>query len=784
MILTPLAGELALAVSPLDSRKVRPELATTELSTPDVAWLLFDQAFEPAFTWTQGEERTITAWNTAAERLYGIPRAAALGRDPRALLKSHCDGTMSVVDVALARDGQWRGELVQSNVHGHELIVETVMKLLVLPDGRQIVLEASRDVSLERKAEREAREAQMRLRLALSANQTGIWERDLITGEAYWSPEAYTAIGVDPETFQVTVEAFGALMHPEDGPRVWAEVERVMNGASGFDCYFRVCLPSGEQRWLHNCAIAVRDDAGVARRLVGTVRDITHERTLIAKVAESEAKHRELANAVPQIVWTCRPDGSIDWLNEQWFEYTGMHESATDDEINKLIHPDDLTIVARWYEAVANGRTWEAEYRLRSADGSFQWHLGRMVPIRDADGNIVRLIATATNIQERKQAEEALRESDRRKDQFLAMLSHELRNPLAPIVTALQLMSLRGYEQGREERSIIERHAQHMVRLVDDLLDVSKLAQGKVELRKQTIGVASFVAKAIEATAPLIEKMRHELHVDVPADLMVHGDEVRLVQVVSNLLTNAARYTPQAGRISVLARAEGAEVVLQVLDNGCGISAELLPRVFEMFVQGPRTFDRSEGGLGLGLALVASLTELHGGKVFAHSAGAGLGSELIVRLPQVARNHSADSLTSAVKRVVPAATCNVLLVDDNEDAVELLASALRARGHRVCVAFDPVHALSMLEEFQPDLAILDIGLPVMDGYQLAGELRKRLATPTVLYALSGYAQEADLQKSRDAGFQRHFVKPVDTGVLLDEASRVAATLNGGARAQE
>ena len=302
-----------------------------------------------------------------------------------------------------------------------------------------------------------------------------------------------------------------------------------------------------------------------------------------------------------------------------------------------------------------------------------------------------------------------------------------------------------------------------MVRLVDDLLDISRITRGKVELRRQVIELDGVVAKAIEIATPLLEQRRHHLAVEVPCGLRVDGDPMRLAQVVANLLTNAAKYTPKDGRISVRAAREGDRVVLAVRDNGAGIPRELLPQVFDLFVQGKRTSDRRDGGLGLGLALVDNLVRLHGGEVSATSEGPGTGSTFTVRLPL-----AGPAPAAAGPGAAPASACSgrrVLLVDDNVDAAELLALMLRSEGHHVAVAHDGVQALALADELRPEVAVLDIGLPVMDGYELATRLGER-HDRCRLIALSGYGQPSDQHRSSAAGFELHLIKPVDYATLI------------------
>lgn len=402
-------------------------------------------------------------------------------------------------------------------------------------------------------------------------------------------------------------------------------------------------------------------------------------------------------------------------------------------------------------------------------------------PILSNEHESLGCVVSFVDITERKRAAEeraqllerataARREAEsanRAKDEFLAMLGHELRNPLAPILTALQIMRLRADHTGERERAVIERQVKHLVTLVDDLLDVSRITRGRVELNRRILEVAEPLSKAMELTAPLIEARAHHLEVDVASGLWVDGDETRLAQVFSNLLTNAAKYTERGGHICVKAFASGDEVVVTVQDDGTGLPEEMIPHVFDLFVQGERTIERSQGGLGLGLAIVQSLVSLHGGRASAQSDGVGRGSLFEVRLP-LATLEARAAATDGVTRLEPpiqspeTACRRVLVVDDNVDAAQLLAEALADLGHETRVAHDGPSALTVAERFSPHVALLDIGLPVMDGFELARRLKGDLpGMPDLrLIALTGYGQASDRQLSAAAGFDRHFVKPV------------------------
>jgi PAS domain S-box-containing protein len=374
-------------------------------------------------------------------------------------------------------------------------------------------------------------------------------------------------------------------------------------------------------------------------------------------------------------------------------------------------------------------------------------------------------------------ARAAAEAASRAKDEFLAMLGHELRNPLAPISTAIQLMKLKGDERSQREREVIERQLSHLNTLVDDLLDVSRVARGLISLSRARIEVSEVLSKAIEMVSPLLEQRRQQLIVTAPkSGLSIDADAPRMAQIVSNLLTNAAKYTPPGGHVWLSAGLEQGEAVIRVRDDGDGIGPDLLPHVFDLFVQGPRSIARSEGGLGLGLSLVKNLVGLHGGTVAATSQGAGRGSEFVVRLPVLpAAAHETAPTPPTIQTV--AAGKRILVVDDNEDARELLGEMLRTLGHDVELAPDGPSALDKLEMFPADVAILDLGLPVMDGFELARRIADRRANPRPhLVALTGYGREGDVARTRAVGFDVHLVKPVNVSLLLSAIER------GGARA--
>ncbi|HEY4059690.1 MAG TPA: ATP-binding protein [Kofleriaceae bacterium] len=428
-------------------------------------------------------------------------------------------------------------------------------------------------------------------------------------------------------------------------------------------------------------------------------------------------------------------------------------------------------------EAARVGRFEDEGWRLRK-DGSRFWANVVISAMRDSSGKLVGYSKVTRDLTERKRNEEeraarlAAEQANRTKDEFLAILGHELRNPLAPIVTALDLLRMREGDLSKEHK-IIERQVDHMVRLVDDLLDVSRIARGKIELKRRTVDVREAVQKAIEIAAPLVEERRHHLTADLTsAEYLVDGDEARLIQVFVNLLTNAAKYTDPGGTLSVTMTTRDGCIRVEVRDNGIGIEPALLPQVFGIFVQGTQSVDRGgRGGLGLGLALVKALTELHGGSVNLVSEGRGRGTTATVDLPTFIE--MTDERTTQRTTPLLRASTNprkILLVDDNDDACFLLAELVTHAGHEVRTALDGAAALGTVAQFKPDVAILDLGLPVMDGFELAVRLRETLGPGVRLIALSGYGTDNDRAKTAAAGFDLHLVKPVDLSALLSALS--------------
>lgn len=390
-------------------------------------------------------------------------------------------------------------------------------------------------------------------------------------------------------------------------------------------------------------------------------------------------------------------------------------------------------------------------------------------PILDARENIVGASSVARDITHRKQAEAALHEADRRKDEFLATLAHELRNPLAPIRNSLHILRMTAHNDATAERvcEMMERQVNHMVRLVDDLMEVSRITRGLIELRKEETDLGAILSSAVETSKPLITAADHQLAITIPQEYIpLHGDAVRLSQIFANLLNNAAKYTDRRGQIWLSARREGNEVVVSVRDNGIGISAPMLPKVFEMFMQADRSTNRSQGGLGIGLTLVKRLTEMHAGTISVQSEGPGQGTEVIVRLPVAALQPDRTKQPSVSQKPTSLPQRRVLVVDDNEDSAASMGMLLNFLGTDVQVAHDGPTALAIIESYRPDVVLLDIGMPGMDGFEVARQVRQRVDFNNImLIALTGWGQTEDRNRTRAAGFDHHLVKPANITAL-------------------
>lgn len=513
----------------------------------------------------------------------------------------------------------------------------------------------------------------------------------------------------------------------------------------------------------------VKDVEGRVLGVNVVVLDITDRKEAELRIRDSEERFRTLADNIAQLAWMADETGSLFWYNRRWFDYTGTtFEEMQGWGWQKVHHPDHLRRVTdKFRSCVQTGEFWEDTFPLRGADGAYRWFLSRAIPIRNEAGQVIRWFGTNTDITQQRKIEEALKDADRRKDHFLALLGHELRNPLAGVTSGIEVLKLigGGDQQADEIRSAIERQALQMKHLIDDLLDVSRITSGRISLRQESVELTSLVAQVLEdQRRTLSEKQCPPTLECRVSELWVQGDRTRLAQIVNNLLHNACKFTDHNGSVTVIVDQSGQHAQIIVRDTGIGIHAELMGRLFEPFAQAESALSRNGGGLGLGLALVKGLTELHGGTVSVFSAGAGHGAEFIVHLPVTVPD---DARSSNQHAALPVAARRVLLVDDLPDTLLPLQRFMQLAGHEVLVATTGAEAVSTAQYHCPDVVLCDIGLPDgMSGYDVARSLRalSQLRT-TYLVAITGFGQDHDRTQARLAGFDYHVTKPVNGETL-------------------
>jgi PAS domain S-box-containing protein len=521
-----------------------------------------------------------------------------------------------------------------------------------------------------------------------------------------------------------------------------------------------------------------REANDLLQRLNDTLEQRVKERT--AALKESEERYRDLFENAGDLIYGATPDGRFLFVNRAWRTNLGYgSDDVSNLSLAGIVHGDHRS---SFLEVCRRALSGESLDRVESV---FVGKNGRSIVVEGCvnchyvDGRPVATRGIFRDITERKRMEEELLEVSRRKDEFLATLAHELRNPLAPVRNALQIMRLASHDPVMvvEARDMMERQIHNLIRLIDDLMDVSRISRGRIELKKERLSLATILQSAIEISRIQIEAARHELTVTLPAEpVWVHADQTRLAQVVANLLNNAAKYTEPGGRIWLSALRDGENAVVRVRDNGVGVPAEMLPHIFDIYVQVSSSLDRSQGGLGLGLTLVRKLVELHGGSIEAHSAGAAQGSEFVVRLPLAVEDGEPPDQEQPPQKdlhVRASPGLRVLIVDDNRDSAESLGMLLKLAGHLVRIALDGPAAIESARAFQPRIMLLDIEMPDMSGYEVARHIREQPSTKNVmLVAMTGYASDADRRRCREAGFDHHLVKPID----LEALQRLLASL--------
>jgi PAS domain S-box-containing protein len=727
-------------------------------------------------------EGHIVLWNQGAARMYGFRKEEAEGHVSHALLRTEFPKPLGQITTDLLRDGEWQGELIHTRQDGSRLAVASHWALHRDDTGQPVrVVEVNNDVTELKRLRTALHDERERLRVTLVSIGDAVITTDTEGRITFLNGVAESLTGwTNAEAAGQPLEAVFRIVNedsrqPVENPALRALKEGVVVGLANQTVLIR---KDGTERPIDDSAAPVRDGQGHVVGCVLVFRDVTERRRLEKENADRLRAARQLAAIVESsedAIVSKSLDGIIQTWNataERLFGFTA--EQAEGQHISLIIPADrakeEEEIIAR----IRAGEKVEHfdTVRVRSDGQPIPISL-TISPIRDETGRIVGASKIARDITDRKQAEERiyslmaeLKQADKRKDEFLATLAHELRNPLAPIRNALALM-----RQTRDDKELIEdarrtmeRQMTQMVRLVDDLMDVNRINQNKLQLRKQRIDLAAVVQSAVETSRPLIEQGGHQLTVMLPQEAIpLDGDLTRLAQVFANLLTNAAKYTEQGGRIWLTAERVGSNAIVTVRDTGIGIPAEAMPALFEMFSQVERSLERSQGGLGIGLMLVKRLTEMHGGTIEAHSEGPSKGSEFIVRLPLVTEKPKPPK--SEAEKAITVSGRRILVVDDLKDSAQSLAILLKVLGNEVRTAYDGEEAVRAAEEHRPEVILLDIGLPKLNGYEAARRIRERLGNNVVMIALSGWGGEADRRRATEAGFNAHMTKPVELDTL-------------------
>ena len=546
------------------------------------------------------------------------------------------------------------------------------------------------------------------------------------------------------------------------------------------ECALREALTSSEQRRLQHCYewedgrqlwfdIRVLPVPG---GLAVLFRNINGIKSVDESLHVSEQRFKAAVSAIG-VMWTNNALGQMEGEQPGWAEITGQ----TPEQYQGLgwaaaLHPDDAAMTLQcWQRASVEQRNFECEHRVRRRDGQWRRYAVRAVPVLTADNVLREWVGVHIDVTEARQDAETLRAADQRKDEFLAVLAHELRNPLAPIRSAAHTLGNPALTPSdlMACRDIIQRQTRHMALLLDDLLDVSRITAGRLELKKSYTRLSDVVSAAVETARPLLDACGHSLAIELPSqDVEIEVDVLRLSQILSNLLINASKYTDSGGHLSVVVRADANELLIEVMDDGVGIAVEHLAHVFDMFSQLRTGIDRTQGGLGIGLALSRGLAELHGGRLEASSPGLGCGATFTVRLPAALVDSRPAALTEPDIAGAPPPALTILIADDNIDAAQALGMLLSLEGHDVHVASNGLAALKLAARVHPDVAILDIGMPVLDGHEVARRIRlEAWGAGMLIMAVTGWGQQADQRRAVDAGFDYHFTKPVDPTELID-----------------
>jgi PAS domain S-box-containing protein len=733
---------------------------------------------------TIDEHGTITTYNPAAARMFGYERPEVIGRNVKMLMPEpyrlqHDDYIGNYLRTGRAKIIGGGREVVGRRKDGATFPVELAISEFRLGDRRYFT-GIVRDITERKRAEEAPRTVSGELELVLTTTATGHTHCSKDLRHVSANPAYARIAGLPVE--EIVGRPIADVMGQEAFRAIRPHIERVLRGER---VEYKAEVPFAARGgcYLHVVYVPERDARGEVAGWVSSVPDVTERRQMEEPLRQSEACFRQLADMMPQLAWMARPDGHIAWYNKRWYEYTGAAFEQTEGWGWQSLHdPEELPkVLERWKASIATGEPFDMVFPLRGKDGRFRPFLTRVMALKDEEGRILHWFGTNTDVSEIKEKEDALRESDRRKDEFLAMLGHELRNPLAAILNGLHILLLSKGGDGAlvQVKAMMEKQVNNLTRMVDDLLDVSRTTRGKIQLRKEKVTLAALLNHAVESVRPLIEAQRHTFTIlPAPRPIRVEADPTRLEQVFVNLLANAAKYTKQGGCITVPVERNNDDAVVRVRDNGVGIRPDLLSKMFDLFVQSERSLDRSEGSLGIGLTLVRKLVEMHGGGVEAYSEGLDKGSEFMVRPPALPPEQDPEAAPEAA---ADDGKSRVLVVEDAEDVAKTLRLLLEIWGYDVRVVEDGPSAKVAFRTYQPDIVLLDIGLPGMNGYDVARQHRREPGRKRpFIMAVTGYGQEEDRQRSREAGLDYHMTKPVDPDGLRSLLSSGPSSVGGRA----
>ncbi len=645
------------------------------------------------------------------------------------------------------------------------------------------VIAIARDITELKQSQRQLKENEALLQLALTNAKAGSWNWDISSNEVIWSSENYNLYGIDPQIKPLQYRDWENSVHPDDLDQTNREVAKILSRESEeFRTEFRIIHPRKGVRWLLGIGNVTCNEKGEPVRLSGLNLDISDLKQAEQALGTSKNELKLITEVIPQHIWTATSFGKIDYINRRCQEYTGVSLAEIQQRgWASVVHPDDLFNVRKgWIEAIRLGRKCNLEVRLRKADGSYCWFLSRARPLRNEEGRIIKWYGTNTSIVRIKELEEELRQqtedlirANQLKDEFLAIVSHELRTPLNPILGWSQLLASGRLSAEKTAVGIktIERNAKLQTQLIDDLLDVSRILRGKLNLKQMPLSLESVIRSALQTVQLTAEAKSIQIETVFEPNIgRVSGDVGRLQQIVWNLMTNAIKFSPEGGRIIVKLNRLGDRAQIQVQDSGKGIEPEFLPYVFERFRQAESSNTREYGGLGLGLAIVRHLSELHNGTVAVASPGLGQGTTFSVNLPLM-KEPTIEPLDNTPNKesVEPNrfSGVKILVVEDEVDSRDILTLVLEQEGAAVTPVTSAQEAIEVFNQSTFDLMISDIGMPETDGYNLLSQIRalprgKNLAA----IALTAYAGEIDRQRSLDAGFQEHLAKPINITELI------------------